>query len=245
MKNTRILAMSLAAIAISVVQISAQDLSRYREFQLGMSLTAVAQQAGIAPEPRVLQQRPALIQELMWQPPRVLGASARADSVRKVLFSFYNEQLFRIVVTYDRDRTEGLTAQDLVDAISETYGPPTLPATQLMPPASLVPGLSDSPAHWQDSRYSRNLDYDDKIVARWGDSQNSVHLFQSPYQTAFGLVVYSKPLDALARVATTEAARLDTQEAPQRELERQQTQSESDRVKNETARLANKPTFRF
>jgi len=244
MKNTRLLVMALALIAMSTAQSFAQDLSKYREFQLGTSLTTVAKQAGISPEPRVLQERPALIQELMWQPPRVLSSSARADSVRKVLFSFYNGQLFRMVVTYDRDRTEGMTADDFVEAISETYGPPMLSATRLMPP-SVVPGASDSPAHWQDSRYSQNLDYDDKVLARWGDLEHSVHLFQSPYQTAFGLVAFSKPLDALARASTAEAARLDAQEAPQREMDRQRKQTDDSRVKKEAARQANKPIFRF
>jgi hypothetical protein len=30
-------------------------------------------------------------------------------SVRVVLFSFYDDQLYQIVVTYDRERMEGLT----------------------------------------------------------------------------------------------------------------------------------------
>jgi hypothetical protein len=68
MIRARILPMSIAWVVISTPLISAQDLSRYREFQLGMSLVAVAQQVGITPEGRVLHQRPGLIQELMWLP---------------------------------------------------------------------------------------------------------------------------------------------------------------------------------
>ena len=109
MNRARILAMSIAWVVISSSVISAQDLSRYREFQLGMSLVAVAEQAGITPQARVLDQRPELIQELMWQPPRSLGSSPPGDSVRKILLSFYDGQLFRIVVNYEWDRTEGLT----------------------------------------------------------------------------------------------------------------------------------------
>ena len=243
MKTTHLLAMSIAGIVVSAHQISANDLSRYRGFAVGMSVTAVAAQAEITPEPRVLHQRPALIQELMWQPPRVLRMSANGDSVRKVLFSFYNGQLFRMVVTYDRDRTEGLTAADLIEAISTTYGLPTLPATESTSSASSVPGGSASPPQGQEAS-SRSLGYDDKIVARWGDAENSIHLFESPYQSGFGLVVYSKSLEALARVAMAEAARLDAQEAPQREIERQQKQTDDKRLKNETARRANKQTFR-
>lgn len=245
MISARILAMSIVWVVISVPLISAQGLSRYREFQLGTSLAAVAQQAGITPEARVLHQRPELIQELMWLPPRARGSSPQGDSVRKVLFSFYNGQLFRMVVSYDRDRTEGLTAEDMVEALSATYGLATLPATEIMPSLSRVSHGSDkSLAHWEDSRYSLNLNYDDKILARWDDSQYSLHLFRSSYLSTFGVVVYSKRLDALARAATVEATQLDEQEAPQREIERQQKQTEENRVKQQKARQLNKATFR-
>jgi hypothetical protein len=88
MIGVRILAMSIAWVAISSPIISsAPVLSRYREFQLGMRLVAVAHQAGITPEARVPHQPPKLIQELMWQRPHSLGSSLPGDSARKVLFS--------------------------------------------------------------------------------------------------------------------------------------------------------------
>lgn len=236
MIRARILAMSVAWVVVATPVISAQetpvvsahDLSRYREFQLGMSLVTVAQQADITAEARVLHRRPELIQELMWlpAPSRVPGALAQGDSARKVLFSFYNDQLFRIVVTYDRERTEGLTAEDIVEAISATYGLPMLPVTKNRP--SLAPASNAS----------------DKLLAHWEDSQASLNLFRSSYLSAFGLEVLSKQLDTLARVATVEAILLDEQEAPQREIERQQNQTEENRVKQETARRVNKATFR-
>ena len=117
MTGVRIFALSIGWLAVSSSVISAQDLSKYRDFQLGTSLAAVAQQAGIVPDARVLHQRPQLIQELMWQPPHNLGSSTSGDSVRKVLFSFYNGELFRVVVNYDWDKTEGLTVDDMVEAI--------------------------------------------------------------------------------------------------------------------------------
>ena len=62
MIRARILAMSAAWVVFATPVISAQetpvvsahDLSRYREFQLGMSLVTVAQQADITAEARVL-----------------------------------------------------------------------------------------------------------------------------------------------------------------------------------------------
>ena len=53
------------------------------------------------------------------------GAARPTDAVARVTFGFYNDQLFRIVVDYDRLRTEGMTEADMVGAISETYGPPS------------------------------------------------------------------------------------------------------------------------
>ena len=238
--------MSLVGIVAAASPLSAYDLSRYREFHVGMSLAAAAAQAEISPEPRVIQQRPAVIQELMWQPPRLLRLAPNGDSVRKILFSFYNGQLFRMVVTYDRDRTEGLTAADMIDAISATYGQSTLAPPSAAPQstsATSIPERSASSAPWP-QQTSRSLGYEDTILAQWEDAENSIHLFESPYASGFGLVVVSKSLDALARVATAEAARLDAQEAPQREIERQQKQTDDKRLKNETARLANKPGFR-
>jgi hypothetical protein len=238
MSTARILATSIAWVLISAPVTSAQDLSKYREFQLGTSLVVVARRAGMAPEPRVLQQRPALIQELMWQPSPMRGSSPQGDSVKKVLFSFYNGQLFRIIVSYDRVRTAGLTGDDMAEAISAKYGLATLPATHLMPLLPPVSPGTDNLAHWQDSGH------DNDILARWGDSQYSVQLFRSSYQAAFGLVMFSRPLDVLARAATVEAARLDQQEAPQRELDRQQKQTDDDRVRQAEVRQVNRTAFR-
>jgi hypothetical protein len=236
MIRIRLLAISAAWFVLLTPQIWAQeapqrpphDLSKYRKFQLGMSLVTVAQQADITAEARVIHRRPELIQDLMWlpAPTRVPGALTQGDSARQVLFSFYNDQLFRIVVTYDRERTEGLTAEDMVEAISGTYGLPMLPVTSNRP--SSAPTVNAS----------------DKLLAYWEDSESSLSLFQSSYLSTFGLVVLSKRLDTLAGVATVEAILLDEQEAPQREIERQQNQTAESRVKQETARRLNKTTFR-
>lgn len=222
--RTLAISISIAWVVSSASVSSAQDLSTYREFQLGTSLVTVARQAGIEPEARVLHQRPELIQELMWLPPPSVGSSPHGDSVRKVLFTFYNGQLFRIAINYDRNRTEGLTAEDLVEAISTTYGPPTLPASEVVPSLSGV--FNDS----------------DGILAHWEDPQYSVNL--TSYLSTFALVVSSKRLGALARVATVEVIRLDKQEPPPREIERQQSQTEVYRVNRETTRLVNKAIFR-
>ncbi len=224
----RFLSLSLGADPLSAPLIYAQDLSRYREFQLGMNLLAVAKQADMKPsEARVIHQRPAVIQELEWRPPRSLGSSPQADPVSEVLFSFYNGELFRMVVNYDQYRTEGLTDEDMVEAISTKYGTATRPAAKII--------LFSSFQVYNDS---------EKVIARWEDAQYSFNLFRSSYQPTFGMLVFSKRLDALARAAIVEAIRLDEQEAPQREIERQKKQDAEDRAGQQKARVANKPNFR-
>jgi chaperonin GroES len=47
------------------------------------------------------------------------------------------------VVSYDRDRTEGLTVEDMVEALSAKYGRATLPATAIRPSLSRVSKDSD------------------------------------------------------------------------------------------------------
>jgi hypothetical protein len=217
----------LQSASASAPSIEPQDLSRYREFQFGIDLPAVAKLVDMKPsDAKVIHRRPALIQELTWQARLSLSSSPQADPVRTIFFSFYNGELFRIVVNYDRYKTEGLTTEDVVEAISAKYGTATKPAAEIIFSSSQV---------YNDSEV---------VIARWEDSQYSFNLFRSSYQPTFGMVGFSKRLDALARAAIAEAIRLDEQEAPQREIERQKKQDAEDRAGQQKARLANKPNFR-
>jgi hypothetical protein len=222
----RLLGFPLGADPVSALLVDAADLSRYRGFQFGMDLLAVAKQVDMEPsEAKVIHQRPALIQELNWQP-QLSRTSSQADPVRAIFFSFYNGELFRIVVNYDRYKTDGLTTVDVVEALSAKYGTATKPAAEVIFSSSQV---------YNDSEV---------VIARWEDSQYSFNLFRSSYQPTFGIVGFSKRLDALARVAIAEAIRLDEQEAPQREIERQKKQDDEKLAAQEKARVANKPNFR-
>lgn len=225
MTISRVVAVSTGAMVLLTIPLSAgAELSTYRGLRFGMSVAAIAQHCGISPEPRIVDRRPELIQELMWLPPHV-GDTA-GDSVEKILFTFYNDQLARIAVSYDRSRTEGLTPEDLIEAISATYGEAVLPAIDAAAPRSS----------------GRNAD--DKIQARWEDPQSSITLFRSKYLSAFGLVLLSKRLDGLTTVAHAEAILLDEREAPARESARQQRRSDEDRLKEEGVRRVNKAAFK-
>ena len=225
----RFLGFPLLTDPVSAPLINVQDLSRYREFQFGMNLLAVAKQTGMkSSEARTIHQRPALIQELEWQPQHFLGGSSlQTEPAGELLFSFYNGELFRIVVNYDRYRTEGLTDEDMIDAISAKYG------TATRPPAEII-------------SFSSSQVYDDneKVVACWEDAHYSFNLFRSSYQPTFGMIAFSKRLDALARAAIVDAVRLDEQEGPPREIELQKKQAGGDHGAQEKARVVNKAAFR-
>ena len=84
----------------------------------------------------------------------------------------------------------------------------------------------------------------EKFVAQWEDPQYSVTLFRSSYLSTFGLVLLSKRLDGLARVASAEAILQDDREAPEREVERQRTLSPENRMSQDAARRTNKAIFK-
>jgi hypothetical protein len=201
------------------------DLSQYRDIQFGTDLPAVAKQVGVsASEAKVIHSRPALIQELAWSP-RALASSPHTESANNVIFSFYNGELYRIVINYDRYEIEGLTAEDIIDAISVKYGT----AAKLAAPVE--------PAQ---DRYGDQED----VIARWQDPQYCFNLTRSSYGHGFSLIGVMTRLDSQAHIAILEAKRLDDQEAPQREAARVASEQEAARDKLEKARLVNKPRFR-
>jgi hypothetical protein len=235
MIRIRDIASSAFGTEVSTPLIYSHGLSRYRDFQFGATLSEIAERGHLKmSEARTIHQRPAVIQELQWQARSFLGSLSRADSVRNILFSFCNGELFRIVVTYDPDRTEGMTEEDLIEAISEEYGTATRPTAEII--------LTST--HLYNEGEKLILDQSEEVIARWEDSQFVFNLFQYSSQNTFGLVAYSKRLDALAQSAIAEAIRLDKQEAPQREIERQNKLEREVHAKYEKARRANKAPFR-
>jgi hypothetical protein len=202
MINARSFASLICWSVLLTPLIYAQDLASYRDFQFGMSLVSVAKQTGMEPsEAKMLHQRPALIQELWWTGPSG-RSSFQTDPVRDIIFGFYNDKLFKIVITYDQRKTEGLTNEDMVEAISEKYGAATSPIAMII--------IFSSSEVYNNS---------EKVFARWEDAQYSFNLFHYSYRPTFGMVAFSKPLDFLAQAAIMEAFRLEAEEDSQRELE--------------------------
>ena len=219
MKMMRSSILCLIVLLFAAPLLRGQDLSKYRHFTFGMSLTRVLERTDRKPaDVKVIHGRPALIQELTWWPPNLPGTSFRSDTVEQILFSFYNAELYKISVTYDRTSTEGLTAEDMVKSISAKYGPAT----------SVKPEV--------DSATNERYDMRQKPVATWEDSQYSFNLIRSSFSGSFELLIYSKRLNAEAEVALAEAVKLEKEEEPQREAERQKKQTgdlEATRQKNQ------------
>ena len=223
MKNMRSLILCFVALLLTAPLLRAQDLSKYRHFTLGMSMTRVLERTDQKmADVKVIHGRPALVQELNWWPPNVPRTSAQSDTVEQILFSFYNSELYKISVTYDRTSTEGLTAQDMVKSISAKYGAATNVVLEIY------------------SAKSDRYDVRQRPVASWEDAQYSFNLVRSSFSDHLGLIIYSKRVNAAAELATVEAVKLEEQEGPQREAERQKKQMDE----LEVARQKNRKIFR-
>jgi hypothetical protein len=225
MKIIRKSVIALGLILLSTPLVFAQDLSSYRKFSLGTSLAEITKQVGPHSHwTTVIHQRPVVIQEMTFWSLNSSPSRVGVDPVSQVLFSFYNDELYRIAVTYDRDATEGLTEEDMVQAVSARYGT----GTRLYPEINLP----------TNDVFARS---EEMIIARWEDSQNAVNLLRSTSNmNSFRLAVFSKRLDAQAVAASTESVKLEKQEAPQKEIDRQKKEVDD----LDLARQKNKTTFR-
>jgi hypothetical protein len=223
MKTIRSSILSLGAFLLMAPVLRAQDFSKYRGFSLGASVATVLKLSDQKlVDVKTVHARPMLIQELTWWSPNSPGPSSRLDSVEQILFSFCNGELYKIAVTYDHSATEGLTAEDMVQSISMKYGPPTTVESKV------------------DSVMNEPYDTKQKPAASWEDSQFSFNLVRSSFNHRFGLLIYSKGVNAEADHASAEAVKLEEQERPQKEAN--QRKKEADDL--EVTREKNQKSFR-
>ena len=95
MMKFRTVAACALAMTIAGETVDAQDLSRYRTFEFGASVAAVATLTGVASSvATTIHQRPALLQNLEWRPSRwTAGSTAEStDPVERIGFSFYDDR---------------------------------------------------------------------------------------------------------------------------------------------------------
>ena len=224
----RLTVVGVALALLSTQSVSAEDTFRYREFQLGSDLASIAKITSTpATAAKLIHARPVDMKDLEWRPRNYSGsASPQIDPVDVMLFRFYENQLFKVIVDYDRRRTEGMSAADMIEAISATYGPVSqVPSRQLGTP-TVQYGFPDTP------------------LAVWGNADYSVTLLRVAYPAAFRLVVALTRLDDLARAASVAAVRLDKAEAPDRERDRQKREADAFAVAQEKAKTENKAQFK-
>jgi hypothetical protein len=218
-----------AALAVSVPA-GAQDHVGYRDFPLGASTASiVALTETRISDVTVVHERPAVMQELRWTPSSygsVRSLRSRGDGLQLIVFSFYENQLSRLSIDYERSRTQGLTDRDMVDALSVMYGAPS--SSTLTTTGDAATGNDASAA---------------RVVARWNGPGYAVALSRWAYGAAFRLTVESTQLAALARTADARAVALDIQEGPQREAARAKREQQGKADAELAARAANKATF--
>ena len=226
----RTVAACVLGMVVAATGLAAQDRDRYREFQLRSDVATVLAITGVkTAEVKSIHQRPAVIQELRWRPRYAVNRSpvVEANATEQIIFTFYNDQLFRLTVEYDSERTKGLTDRDMTEAISAIYGSAVTPTLSRTRP---------TPALYEEETGTP--------VARWGDATDSLMLYRSSsYATRFRLVMTSEPLAALARTAATRAGVLDDREAPQRQAAREKQEADDRRAGEEKARSTNKAIF--
>lgn len=220
-------ALSLSGLCavLATPLVSASDLSNYRGFRFGMNISQAAEQAGMKiADATTVHQQPALIQVLNFQPNLFHSSSAKQDPVSQIALTFYNGELARMAVIYDRYKVDGMTADDMIQALSASYG------TAARPKAEIA-------FH---SYYAETA----PVLARWEDSEYSYNLIKSDDRSSFALVLYSKRLDALTQPAIVEAVRLEVLGAPEKEAERARKQAEDNLALQQKSRLSNIAGFR-
>jgi len=207
--------------------VAAAGPNTYREFTLGASTADVIARAGaMQRDLKKLHERPALLEELSWRPPYSTGPDpADRDSVAGIVFSFIDNQLFKMVIDYDRTRTEGLTKEDMIASLTAMYG-----LRSMAPSAPQRPAIDslDTPT----------------VLATWRQGDTRIALQQSTYGGTFGLVIVSVPLEVLARKAQATAVTIDAREAPLREAARAKAQADAEKAAAVKTRTTNKATFK-
>jgi hypothetical protein len=228
MRSIRWMAVASVLVLLSVETLVAQTPFRYREYALGSSVASVIKISKTRNDSvRTLHERPALMQELEWRAPYVSMGTELADPVRDILFSFYDDQLYQVAVTYDGDRMEGLTNADVIESLSSAYGVPLLRHSNV--------GRTAVPA---------DTAAESTVVAQWEDAASVVTLTRGTYSPQVRLVLSSKTLSPLARAAIKEALRLDTLEAPGRQRDQRNKEVADARAASQKARVVNKAAFK-
>ena len=223
MKHSRLF-LAAIVLVLSAQLVSAQDLSRYRAYALDSSLDSVlAASEARATDVKVVYERPSIIQALEWRAPYASSGSELVDPVRRIMFSFCDNSLYQVLVSYDPERTDGLSNSEIIDSLTAAYGTPVVGSARNRP-------LDAAP--------------DTVVLAQWDSARSSLTLMRGVYAPEFQLLLTSKALSTRARSAIREATRLEVADAPRRELEQRKKQAADANAARDRIRAANKAAFR-
>jgi hypothetical protein len=142
-----------------------------------------------------------------------------------MLLTFHLGRLVRIAVTYDRERTAGLTDADLNEALTSTYGTSIL-LSRRTTPAVLIESSEPEP------------------IGSWSDPDTLVVLWRQAYPDRVRLTITSLVDDRAMQEASAESVRLEKSEAPARELARRDAEAATALTQAENVRRSNKATFK-
>jgi hypothetical protein len=221
-----------AARAICVMRAMAPStsaepvLSHYRGVTLGDSVQVVVDRLHlVAADIKVVLARPTVVQEVTWRPHRfVSGTTVEPDPLAEMILTFHAGRLGRITVSYDRERTQGLTNADLHEVLGSVYGPSMLVAvpTQrtVTPPA------------------------DRQTIGRWEDAETELLLWREHYPSRVGLTITSIAGARGLEDAIADGLRVTATEAPARDLARRTAEAAATAAREEKIRLENKAKFK-
>ena len=215
----------LLGCVFSLASVQASDSERYRNFTLRSSVAAVLAVTGSSDrELQVRFDRPTVLQRLEWRLPlTAVGSGDLVDPVRDVVFDFVGDQLYRITVSYDERKTEGLTHADVLASVEAIYGPRTVGPTRTQ---RVMPTLGEA-----------------SLLAQWRSSDSVVSLRYVGYSASYQLQLSSVSLELAARAAERNARALEAREAPQRAAAMRKQQADEDRAARQKAREQNKEGF--
>jgi len=198
-------------------------LSHYRGVSLGDSVQVVVDHLRlVAADVKVVHERPTLVQEVTWGPSRV--TSIEPDPLAEMILTFSAGRLARIAVSYDRERTQGMTNEDLQEAMGSVYGVSMLIATPLQ--------TTSTPSAER------------QTIGRWEDAETLLLLWREQYPNRVGLTITSLAGDQALQQAIAEGARVDAAEAPARDLPRRIDEAAAIQARAEKIRQDNKAKFK-
>ena len=171
----------------------------------------------------IVHARPAMIQQLTWRPNQFFTSRTGApEALAEMVLTFHLGRLARVVATYDRDRTEGLTNADLHDSFTTIYG-----TSMLVPTPSGVRASSEP-----------------EIIGQWGDGETLVVLLREGYPRRIKLTVSSIAADRLLQDGLASGVRFDAIEAPTRDMVRRASEEQTRRTRDAQSRVDNKSAFK-